>query len=257
MTFETPTFWEAAFRAQDMQKHPDTHHPPCAGCGMPLAPDPGKDDLICNYCGLRHRFLPPPDPSGKAEFHIGDNVAVEWKENWWFAHVVDEFEDDDKWLVHFIGWAPAFDAEVDRSRIRAINYFPGDTIIRPPAAPTTAKPTAPMTRSESIGTIVTMILLTILGFTIMFLFPQTLNVPGTAIQSAPSWGVTGPVSDEQITLATPIRVGQQLQVNRGDNWYVGTAIRVDRTNGNVTVRYTRAGKEYEETVPRQRLRQVE
>ena len=255
MTLESPTYWEAKLHAQDFQKHPSFLHPPCAGCGMPLEPNPGRDDLICHYCGLRHHFLKPPDPTEKAHFRIGDNVAAEWKGNWWFAHVVDELENEEKWRVHFIGWAPAFDAEVDASRIRAIDYFPGDTIIQPrPQKP--QQEATEVQRSTSPAAAIILVLLTVLGFAVLFLFPQALNVPSGQFHPDTSGLVIGMVSEIPVTAQTPVTVGQRLHVQWENSWYTGTAAYVDTKTGDITVRYTRWGMLQEEIVPRERLRLV-
>ena len=256
MTFETPAYRDESLKEHTNKKRlPGTDHPPCAGCGMPLVIDSGKDDLICRFCGLRHRFLPPLELEDANDIRIGDNVAVEWKGHWWYAHVVDELDDEKKWLVHFVGWAPAFDATVDASRIRTIDYFPGDTIIHPPPDFLPSKASAPKsTLPASSAAIVIMAVLTIIGFAILFLFPQTLNVPVTHFQPDISGIVNGPVSPHASPLGSRVVEGQKLHVKRGDNWYMGKVTRVDEVTNDITVRYTSWGTQYEEIVPVERLR---
>ncbi len=252
MTFETNATTGASSRAHSNQRS-GVHLLSCANCGTPLAPGAGQTDLACSYCGQRHRFLEPPEPSaGNSDFHRGDTVAVEWGGKWWSAHVVDELEAGKKWRIHFEGWAPAFDDVVDPLRIRAIDYVPGDSIIPPPLSeePLEVKRNNPYPALFGILALIS-------GIAFALIWTLSEPIPAgkvtesiTVDEKSP---ISGPISDIRVTADTPVTVGQQFQVQWGDKWYVGTARFVD-ANGDIVIRYNGWGERYDEVVPRERLR---
>jgi len=238
----------------EIQPSTDIHLLSCANCGTPLPPDRGKHDLACSYCGQRHRFLDTPADTTVRDFGTGDAVAVEWGGHWWSAHVVDVLKPGQQWKIHFEGWAPAFDDEVDISRIRAIDYEPGDSIVPPPfsAEPLEVRRSSPVPALIAIAALVGgVIIAAILTLT----NPVNTN-SGDAAAMDPRSPISGPISTHLVTDDTVIVVGQKLQVEWGDNWYMGTAMHVD-TNGEIIIRYDGWGDMYDEVVPRSRLRLIE
>lgn len=257
MTLETNTS-EASPRGDYPVNQLAVHQLACANCGTPLSPNFGKTALICKYCGQRHKFLEPPDETDIADFMVGDAVAVEWGERWWSAHVVDIIQaetEEKRWKVHFEGWAPAFDDIVDVTRIRAIDYEPGDSIIPPPFAsePIEVERTSPLPAILGILALVVGI-----GFALVWWLsgPMTSGTSPQQMDAATIGSISGPVSNIPVMATTPIRAGQKFHVKWGDGWYMGTAMHVDPSNGEIIIRYDGWGDQYDEVVPRDRLRMI-
>jgi len=238
----------------------DMHQLACANCGTPLSTHYGKTALICTYCGQRHRFLEPPEETEMAGHGVGDAVAVEWGGRWWSAHVVAVFNEtgpDTQWKVHFEGWAPAFDDLVAADRIRPIDYEPGNSIIPPPyqSEPLEVKHNSPL---PAIAGIVAMLFG--IGLAIVWSLakpaPEEAVSMSTPMEAAAIGMVKGPVSPIMVTRNTPVVTGQRFHVLWGDFWYMGTAIHVDPYNGDIIIRYDGWGDQYDELVPRERLRMV-
>ncbi|MBN2530357.1 MAG: hypothetical protein JXR76_28470 [Deltaproteobacteria bacterium] len=258
MTLETNTSTESPSGGYAIRPMEDVHQLACANCGTPLSPNFGKTALICKYCGQRHKFLEPPEESESADFMIGDAVAVEWGGRWWSAHVVDIIQAETaekRWKVHFEGWAPAFDDVVAEDRIRTIDYEPGDSIIPPPFS------TEPIEveRTSALPAILGILALVVgIGFALVWWLSEPVKSTMSAeqIDAATMSGISGPVSNIRVTKETPVKVGQQFHVKWGDQWYMGTAMHVDPTNGEIIIRYNGWGDQYDEVVPRERLRQL-
>ena len=195
-------------------------------------------------------------PTQTPNFHSGDRVAVEWEGHWWSAHVVEEVIPKQRWRIHFEGWAPAFDDIVPLSRIRAIDYQPVATLME--KNDTTTRSAAKAEASEmSPVAAAALLMVALLGFAVLWLIPGPLNNPDvTTIQMNPTGIVTGPVSKHHVTASTQVHMGQKLHIKWGNNWYEGTAIKVDNPGGDITVRYFRWGERFDEIVPRTRLRLV-
>ncbi|MBN2527002.1 MAG: hypothetical protein JXR76_11465 [Deltaproteobacteria bacterium] len=68
--------------------------------------------------------------------------------------------------------------------------------------------------------------------------------------------IAGPISTIEVTAETPVKAGQKLHVKWGENWYRGKAMQVG-SNGEITVHYEDWGDNYDEVVPRERLRLAE
>ena len=90
---------------------------PCSVCGAPLAPQIEGTNVKCAHCGKGHTSIVPPPPSDADLPERGDAVAVQWGERWWPARLIERL-DQDRFLVHYDGWGPAFDEAVDISRLR-------------------------------------------------------------------------------------------------------------------------------------------
>lgn len=236
----------------------DVHQLACANCGTPLSPQKGKTALTCNFCGQKHKFLEPPEESGETDFWVGDAVAVEWGGRWWSAHVVEILQtetEEKRWRVHFEGWAPAFDDVVSINRIRYIDYEPGDSIIPPPYS---TEPLDVKRNSALLPVLVVVALMIGIGLALVWWLsePTKSSMPPGQINAATLGSITGSISNIRVNSNTPVKVGQKFHVNWGDQWYMGTALHVDPNNGEIIIRYDEWGEQYDEVVPRERLRMV-
>ncbi|MBN2717692.1 MAG: hypothetical protein JXX14_17715, partial [Deltaproteobacteria bacterium] len=137
---------------------------------------------------------------------------------------------------------------------RTIDYEPGNSIIPPPyqTEPLEVKHNNPV--PAIIGVIAMLIGI---GLAVFWSLsnPSTDEAP-IAMEAGSIGMVQGPVSSIRVTEDTPLRAGQRLHVLWDNNWYMGTAMHVDPTNGEVIIRYDGWGEQYDELVPRNRLRLV-
>jgi predicted nucleic acid-binding Zn-ribbon protein len=254
MAFETNTFTGTSHIPYP-GSYPDFHTLSCANCGTPLLSGAAEDDLTCPYCGQHHRFLEPPEENATDEYQAGDRVAVEWGGKWWAAHVVEVVEAGEMWKIHFDGWAPAFDDVVDSTRIRAIDHVPGETM----ASATTATEPLVVTRRkpllELLGILAMIIGIGMAAFLSLY-HPVRYPVNAHQFEAAALGAVSGPVSEQLVTANTPLQAGQRFHVKWGNDWYMGTAVYVHPATGEVLIRYDGWGADFNEVVPRERLRLV-
>ena len=163
----------------------------CARCGELLSPGLGKKALVCHQCGHRHPFVQVSDNAAATRLQVGDAVAVEWDGLWWPAHIVAVMNAQKTWRIHFTGWAPAYDAEVDRTRIRSIDTAHEEATEQTTVAP--AKKTRNEIAADSlpefreinpfVGAVI--ILITLLGFAALVLLSDSVQFPNTFGQMYP------------------------------------------------------------------------
>lgn len=237
-----------------MDGHLHHHQLACANCGTPLVPRSGEAAIPCLYCGQRHKFLSPPRSTEMTQYQIGDAVAVKWGDHWWSAHIVESMKDGELWRVHFEGWAPIFDDIVDIDNIRTLDYVPSDSIVPPPLI----TPTLAVKRSSLLPAMgVVFALVAAVGFAMVWLMGDPLKSDGDARLERMNYGaIAGPISTQPIPSNRRIFKGQKFHVQWEGEWYLGTATYIDE-QGKITIHYNGWGQEYDEIVPRNRLRIVE
>jgi hypothetical protein len=190
----------------------------------------------------------------RSDFEQGDGVAALWGEHWWPAHVVNA-TGQGQYLVHYEGWGPKYDELVDTTRIRAIDYVPGSSIIPPKFEPTLKVKRANMFSAAGI------VLVVIAGVFALFdwgLGKQVFNPNSTTISDLKA-AVLGLVPGSQPGVRLPddfvIEQGQSFYVKWGDGWYHGTAL--DQANQEyVLIRYKNWDESHDEIVSRDRLRLI-
>jgi serine/threonine protein kinase len=64
--------------------------------------------------------VPPPDPAAdkptKAAYSVGQKVDVQWGGSWWQGQITAA--KNDRYLIHYIGWASSWDEWVTTARLR-------------------------------------------------------------------------------------------------------------------------------------------
>ena len=225
----------------------------CAKCGEPLPYyDSDAATLTCDLCGQGHKSIPPPPMATRSDFEQGEGVAALWGEHWWPAHVVNPAGQGHYW-VHYEGWAPSNDELVDMTRIRAIDYVPGSSIIPP-----TFEKTLKVKRANlfSAAAIVVVILAGVAAFFYWGLGEQVYNLkPDTAaaLEAANLGFISGSLPGAELPDDFVIKHGQEFYVKWGPNWYSGTAL--DQANQKyILIRYKNWDESQDEIVTRDRLR---
>ena len=226
----------------------------CANCGEPLQMTENEEVLTCELCGQGHKSIAPPPATKANEIEPGDSVAVLWGEHWWSAHVV-EVLGRNKWRVHYEGWAPSFDEVVTASRIRALDYVPGSSII-PPVFEHTLK-----VKRANIISAVGIVLVLIAGIAFLLswaLGDQVFSVHSSSIsdfEAANLGAITGRLPGMPVNDTLFIQPGQEFYVKWGEGWYLGTAVEVYDQN-NILIQYSGWGADQDEIVTRDRLRTI-
>lgn len=256
MAFETNTFTGTSHIPYPGSL-PDFHVLSCANCGTPLPSGTAEADLTCPECGQHLRFLAPPEENATDNYLPGDRVAVEWGGRWWAAHVVEVFEAEAMWKIHFDSWAPAFDDVVDSTRIRAFDPVPRATAV--PLSATSSNESPKVAREkpllETLGILAMIIGIGLAAFWSLY-HPPRHPVSAPQNEAAALATVDGPISNQQVTVNSPLKAGQKFHVLWGGDWYTGTAIYVHPATGEVLIRFDSQGEEFDAVVPRERLRLV-
>ncbi|MBN2528643.1 MAG: hypothetical protein JXR76_19795 [Deltaproteobacteria bacterium] len=184
MAFETHESTDSNPQSQPMGFHSEPHQLPCDNCGMPLYALEMEHEMRCAHCGQHHHFLDPPMPAQVTDFQVGDNVAAEWEGHWWPAHIVEEIEKNTRWRIHLDGWAPAFDAVVDSTRIRIMDYTKNITLIQA-NQPNDDTLVIAEPKAITLAAAIILILLAFLGLVAILFFSDPLTLPGTFSQMYP------------------------------------------------------------------------
>lgn len=224
----------------------------CAKCGEPLPYDSDAATLTCDLCGQGHKSLPPPPMTVRSDFEQGDGVAALWGEHWWPAHVVNAVGQG-RYLVHYEGWGPTYDELVDMTRIRAIDYVPGSSIIPPKFEPTLKVKRANLFSAAGIVLIVLagIFVLYNWGFGKQVYYPISDTASGLVASILGE--LSGSLPGKRLPADFVIEPGQAFYVKWGDGWYRGTAL--DQANQEyVLIRYKDWDESHNEIVSRDRLR---
>jgi hypothetical protein len=224
----------------------------CANCGEPLQLTEKDAVLTCELCGQGHKSLPPPPIDTGGRFQLGDGVAVLWGERWWSAHVT-EVLGGGRWRVHYEGWAPSFDEIVDISRIRALDYVPGSSIV-PPVFETKLK-----VKRANIFSAVAIVMVIIAGFAFLAVWAlgdQVFNIQSkrsAEFEAANFGAIIGRTPGTALREDHAIQSGQKVYVKWRSGWYPGTALEVIAP-GRILVHYDGWSDAQNEVVSRDRLR---
>lgn len=149
-------------------------------------------------------------------------MVVEWGGRWWAARVVADLGGD-VWKVHYEGWADSWDEAVGNDRIRADTQGQPATARRPWG-------------KAALGISMVLVLASIAVTTLVETRPGGEEARGAAVDSA-----------------TPIAVGQPVQIEWNGSWFPGLVLAV-HSDGRVRVHYGGWADSYDEDVPRDRLR---
>lgn len=225
----------------------------CANCGEPLQMPRDDEVLTCELCGQGHKSLAPPPPTSRATgFETGDGVAVLWGDRWWSAHIVETLERN-RWRVHYEGWAPSFDEIVDETRLRALDYVPGSSIIPPVFEPNLKVKRANILSAVSI----VLVIMAGFGFLAVWAFGGNMFTSQddhtTSIEAARLGAITGRTPGIAIDGRYLLQPDQLFYVKWGGSWYRGTVLEVLDQN-RVLIRYMGWGDSQDEIVTRDRLR---
>lgn len=223
----------------------------CANCGE-LLPMSGDTVLTCAVCGQGHRSLAPPPPSAEMRFQVGDKVAVLWGAHWWAAHVVALTAENTR-RVHYEGWAPTVDEEVEIRRIRAIDYEPGPSIV-PPRFDEPELKVKRVNWFSAAG--IVLVFAAGLGLLLFSAFggqpsnPKTTTAP---TENASLGAVFDRVPGTSLGAAASVQKGGAYFVKWGDGWYPAKVLEV-LSQDEFVVQYDGWSVDHNEIVTRDRLR---
>jgi hypothetical protein len=201
----------------------------CSNCLAPLDGEPEGDVLRCSYCGRAHRFATPPPAPYQHHHPVGSPVLVEWNGRWWHAHVLAA--EPSAWRIRYDGWSERWDETVGPDRIRD-RPRPDDG---PPAPPTTR------THSQPTGCATGLLVLALVAVI------ASVAVIANLVTSSPEPDLP------HVTAETPLTPGQAVSIQWGSGWWPGSVVAV-HPNGTVRVHYDGYEANYDEDVPRARLR---
>ena len=225
----------------------------CANCGE-LLPADGGSVLTCSACGLRHRSVSPPAEARNAVFQVGDRVAVLRGGHWWSAHVVEILSQRTR-RVHYEGWAPSFDNEVDCGDIRPLAYEPGPSIIPPTIDESKLK-----IKRGGVFSAVSIVLILAAGGAALVFWAQggqnNRSSEPSEVQAANMGGIFDRVPGTALRPDAQIQKDGMYFVKWGDGWYRGKVIEIVSPDRFV-VQYDGWSIDYNESVSRSRLRSVE
>jgi hypothetical protein len=149
----------------------------------------------------------------------GQILQVEWGGNWWACRIVRLLDGGDV-TIHYAGWESKYDEVVPRSRLQ----------LDPDAI------TAALDGADEPVIVVPLV-----------------TAPSPAV--APAESDNGPItpSDRLVDDEADLAIGAHVQVEWKGNWWRGEVMQV-LDDGTVLIHYTGWGDNWDEVVPRSRLR---